>query len=338
MTTTASGTSPSTRRSRKASCSPGGHGRSSGDEQTGYVVVPLPPTVSDQRTTLASLRIDPEQRSVALYQVARYSQECRVYAPMYRQLTLAGLSGTSSLEDPALVGRAGYGDVLQAWRTYLRRDNHGRGAVMIGHSQGSLVLEKLIAEQIDPKPSVRRRLVSAILLGGNVTVRRGADAGGSFRRIPACRSARQTGCVIAFSTFDGTVPADALFGRTSAPGRRVLCTNPAALGGGSGRLETIFPSAPFAPGTTIAAGISLLGLPLPHPATPWVGIRGAFSARCSAAGGANVLQLSARGAAPTLKPSPDAGWGLHLADANLALGNLVEVVGTQTRAWLRKDR
>ncbi len=49
------------------------------------------PTVSDQSTPLANLQIDPEERSVALYQAARYSQYCRVFAPMYRQVTLSGL-------------------------------------------------------------------------------------------------------------------------------------------------------------------------------------------------------------------------------------------------------
>src|SRR5829696_7315452 len=43
------------------------------------------PTVSDQLTSLANRHIDPEERSIALYQAARYSQYCRVFAPMYRQ-------------------------------------------------------------------------------------------------------------------------------------------------------------------------------------------------------------------------------------------------------------
>jgi hypothetical protein len=44
------------------------------------------PTVSDQPTTLSTRRIDPEQRSIAHYQAARYSQYCREFAPMYRQV------------------------------------------------------------------------------------------------------------------------------------------------------------------------------------------------------------------------------------------------------------
>ena len=54
----------------------------------------------------------------------------------------------------------GYEDVVEAWRAYLRRFNHGRGVVLIGHSQGTFVLRRLIREEIDPKASARRRLVS----------------------------------------------------------------------------------------------------------------------------------------------------------------------------------
>src|SRR5579859_5417651 len=53
------------------------------------------PTVSGQPTGNANLHIDPEERSIALYQAARYTQYCNVYAPMYRQETLAGI-GTGS--------------------------------------------------------------------------------------------------------------------------------------------------------------------------------------------------------------------------------------------------
>ena len=141
-----------------------------------------------------------------------------------------------------------------AFETYLKKYNHGRGFVLIGHSQGSFVLRQVIAKQVDAKPAVRKLLISAILLGGNVLVKNGSDVGGDFKHVPACHSDTQTGCVIAFSTFDQTPPADSLFGRvngslgTSGKNVHVLCTNPAALGGGSGKLDPIFPSKPFAPG------------------------------------------------------------------------------------------
>src|SRR4051794_2548563 len=49
------------------------------------------PTVSNQQSRLATKRVDPEIRSIALYQAARFSQLCRVYAPVYRQATVPAL-------------------------------------------------------------------------------------------------------------------------------------------------------------------------------------------------------------------------------------------------------
>ncbi|MBN1530547.1 MAG: DUF3089 domain-containing protein [Thermoleophilaceae bacterium] len=290
------------------------------------------PTVSDQKTTLANKRIDPELRSIALYQTARYSQHCRVFAPVYRQVTLAGLLGGAE-GGGELDRNVPYNDVREAWRTYLRKYNKGRGVVLVSHLQGTFVLRRLVAEEIDRKPKARRRLVSAILLGGNVTVKKGRDRGGDFKKVRACRAKRQTGCVIAFSTFNATPPEDAVFGRTGEKGLEVLCTNPAALGGGSAPITPISPSAPFAPGTTIAAAIGISGVELPTAKTPWVEIPNAYTARCSPAGGADVLHIAARRGAPVYRPSPDPTWGLHLVDANIALGNLVSLVKTQIAAY-----
>ena len=180
---------------------------------------------------------------------------------------------------------------------------------------------------------MRRLLVSAVLLGGNVTVKKGSDVGGDFKHIRACHSSTQLSCVIAFSTFDSVPPANSLFGRTSTPGQQILCTNPASLAGGSGQLDPVFPTQPFAPGSSIAAGIALLGFTLPTVKTPWVSIPGSYTAKCSSAGGANVLAVTPRGGAPTLRPSPNATWGLHLVDGNIALGNLISVVRSEAAAY-----
>jgi hypothetical protein len=289
------------------------------------------PTVSDQKTTLANLHIDPEERSIALYQAARYSQYCRVFAPMYRQVTVTALN-SGNKETPKQLATP-LSDVRAAFATYLRKYNHGRGFVLIGHSQGSFVLEQLIARDVDVKPAVRKQLVSAILLGGNVLVKNGKRSGGSFRHIPACRSDTELGCVIAFSTFDQPPPANALFGRTTVAGEQVLCTNPAALGGGAAAVDPVFPSQPFAPGTLISAGISLLKITQPTASTPWISEPGAYRAQCSSAGGAHVLQITALHGAQTATPSPDPTWGLHLLDANIELGNLVSVVHSEANAY-----
>jgi hypothetical protein len=282
------------------------------------------PTVSDQPTLQANRRIDPELRSIALYQAARYSQDCRVYAPVYRQLTVSGILSQDTT--PAMRARA-YGDVREAWRTYLRRWGRGRGVVLIGHSQGTFMLRELVRREIDRKPAVRRRLISALLLGGNV-------GSGDFKNVRACRSERQLGCIVAFSTYGGPVPEDSLFGR-AGDGREAVCTNPAALGGGPAPIDPIYPSAPFAPGTTIGALTLAVGAPMPSVRTAWRSFPDSYGARCSKTGGTNVLQISPRGGAPVLNPVPAANWGLHLTDANIALGNLVDLVLRQAHRYLR---
>jgi hypothetical protein len=287
------------------------------------------PTVSDQKTATANFHIDPELRSIALYQAARYSSDCRVYAPVYRQNTLASLLGQvkATPEETARI----YTDVRDAWRDYLHNYNHGRGVVLIGHSQGTFVLRQLVAKEIDSKPGVRKRLISALLMGGNVLVKKGSDVGGDFKHIRACRSRSQIGCVVAFSTFGETPPADAIFGRTSEAGKEVLCTNPAALGGGSAKITPIQPREPFAPGT-IAGAISLVGVPQPKVSTTWGESPNAYRARCTT-GAVKALLISPLRGAPVFHYSPSAAWGLHLVDANIALGNLVALARHQAAIW-----
>lgn len=288
------------------------------------------PTVSDQKQPQATQVVDDVLRSIALYQTARYSRDCRVFAPVYRQVTIQGLLQPDSVTPE--MREQGYADVVEAWRRYLKRFNHGRGVVLIGHSQGTFVLRRLIREAIDPKASERKRLVSAVLLGGNVTVKAGGDRGGDFKRIRACRRAGQIGCVVAFSTFNAPVPENSLFGRTTQPGLEILCTNPAALGGGSAKLTPIYPSAPFADSVIGTAANIAIG-DLPRPKTAWAGFPGSYSGKCSKAGGASVLQVKPLHGAHPFKPTPDATWGLHLADANIALGQLADLVKRQIHAY-----
>jgi Protein of unknown function (DUF3089) len=289
------------------------------------------PTVSDQKTPQANRSIDPEERSIARYQASAYGTQCRIYAPVYRQITLQGLlqpaTVTAKMRDTA------YADVRDAFRDYLKHDNKGRGIVFVSHSQGTAMLRELLAKEVDAKPAVRKRLISAILLGGNTTNK-------DFRHIPSCTKPAQTGCAIAFSTFNATPPANAVFGISSGLGRlspttggTVLCTNPAALGGGSATLTTFYPSVPFAPGTTIGGLTTQVGMPTPAGVkTPWLQAK-AYTGRCVTENGAHVLKITPLPGAPTLKPLPDATWGLHLVDANIALGDLLSVVARQAARY-----
>jgi len=138
------------------------------------------PTVSTDPTPNSDMVADEAERNVIRQQFARFASKCRPFAPMYRQITLAGLrlrlasgGGSASLEHGLQ-----YDDVKDAWKYYLDHDNKGRGFVLIGHSQGSFVLAELIRQEIDGKP-VQARMVSAILPGATMAVPARTSAGRS---------------------------------------------------------------------------------------------------------------------------------------------------------------
>ena len=295
------------------------------------------PTVSDQKTINANLKKDPEILAIAHWQASRFSERCRVWAPMYRQLTLVGI-GKDDI--PASAQRKAYRSMRSGWHEYLAKHNHGRGVVLIGHSQGSFLLRRLIADEIDKRPKVRNRLVSALLLGGDVTVRKGKDSGGDFDNIPACRRAAQTGCVVAYSMYGDPPPDDSKFARVrgnAAKRLEVLCTNPAAIGAGGAGLYLLQPYAASGdfPGT-IGVGVRIFMGEPPDVSTPWFRPPGRYKARCAKADGASFLKVVASDGARVPTPTPDPTWGYHLGDVNLALGNLTALAGKQAVAYLRR--
>ena len=306
------------------------------------------PTVSLDATANSDMTAGPEEANVARAQLARFGSQCRVYAPLYRQVTLTALRAGIAGRPMTNVDRAlGYNDVVDAWKYYLEHDNQGRGVVLIGHSQGSGVLTQLIRNEIDGKP-IQDRIVSALLLGTNIAVPKGKDVGGSFQSMPLCRSANQTGCVITYVTFRAEVPppSNSRFGRVPNKEMVAACTNPAALGGGSGALRAYLSSG-ARPGSASAEPRPWVTPPQPID-TPFVSVPGLLTAECVSNENGSYLAVTVHGD-PT-DPRTDqivgdvvtngqvqADWGLHLIDAHVAMGNLVEIVGQQSKAYSAKN-
>jgi hypothetical protein len=301
------------------------------------------PTVSLDATPNSDLVPGPEEHNVVRAQFARLGAQCRLFAPMYRQVSLtalrASLGGMAAASPPDRA--LGYNDVLAAWRYYLEHDNQGRGVVLVGHSQGSGVLTRLITAELDKAP-LDSRLIAALLLGSTVTVPSGAAVGGTFQNVPLCTSPEQLGCVIVYASFRATTPppAGALFGSSRDPNLVAACTNPAALAGGKAELHAYLSaqgpgtsSNPMAPWVQGGAAI----------ATPFVSAPGLLSAECVFGNNGYYLAITVN--ADPADPRADditgdvvtngavqAGWGLHLLDAHLAMGNLVDLVRIKAEA------
>ena len=277
---------------------------------------------------------DPDDVSLELdallNQAARFTGQCRMFAPLYRQVRLA------TSVDRARFGEVAYRDVRAAWDEYLANHNGGRNVVIMGHSQGSGMVNRLLREEFDPDPALRARLITGLLIGGGVFVPRGEVVGGSFENIPLCTSAADTGCVIAFRTYGENFPPTESSNSLSSTDNDRACTNPAALGGGEGTLAAMYVSAsssqPVFQGSFLPTGAT----------TPFVKLPALYTAECVLdADGFTYLQIRFRPGMgdvrqdyvnyphPALAPS---FLGTHIFDMQFTMGDLLPLVATKAAA------
>jgi hypothetical protein len=309
------------------------------------------PTVSNDPGAVSDMNAGPEELNVVKAQLARFGSKCKIYAPLYRQFTLtalrAGITGKPipGSSDPA-VRQVGYNDVVDAWNWYLANANKGRGVVLIGHSQGSGVLTRVIQQEIDGKPA-QAKIVSAILMGTRLPIDKGKDTG-LFKNVPQCKSASQTGCVIAYASFRDTIPppANSRFGKAPSDSQIAACANPANLAGGSGELHAYLSNS--APISGAAAPKTVWAKGKPNPTTPFISVPGLLTGECVDKNGFSYLQVHVNAVPSDPRTDTIEGdvvgadgkisedWGLHLIDANLAMGNLVDIVGAESKAWVAK--
>jgi hypothetical protein len=280
----------------------------------------LYPTVSQEQMEFADLTDSPEIQAETKAQVGRLSSRCRVFAPIYRQVTSFGLNHPSSFGTQTDFRMA---DVQSAWNYYLQNDNKGRGVVIIGHSQGTSLLQNLIAGSIDGTAS-QALLVSAFLAGdSSLAVPPGGVVGGNFAHIPTCSDAAQTGCVYVWASYlAGDTSAPPMFGGARGDGFVSACVSPAAPAGGSAQLKFYHQN----------------GNP------PWVEALGQFSGVCqSDSTGANILVVTvqtgkfATANTALLKAAEVApGWGIHPLDLELVQGNILDVLDAEIATWQAK--
>lgn len=311
------------------------------------------PTISRDETAFSDWEwSDDEEGWTVLNQAARLQSQCRLFAPVYRQRTLAGLAGAIGGEDGAPADEGDpYADVLDAFKTYMADDNGGRGVVLIGHSQGSGMLNQLIQDEVDPNDDVRELLVGAYLAGSSVAVpEEGALVGGDFQNVPLCSEDGEPGCAMTWATFRGTAPPPpgSFFGAPRAGEGVAGCVNPADVGGAETDLEPItapldayFPttggSSILTGGGTDPEGRTWLDPAAGKVETPWVRLPDLVSGSCTASDGFSWLSVA-------VTPSPDGPraddipgdlspeWGLHLVDVNLVMGDIVRQVEAQAAA------
>ena len=304
------------------------------------------PTTSLDTTPNADLTPGPEEAKIVAQQLARFGGACRLYAPLYRQVTVPALMEMLAGKAPNTNREMAYADVKAAWERYLANDNAGRGVVLIGHDQGAGVLIRLIANEIDGKP-VEDRIVSAILPGANLSIVAGQGVGGSFKTMKLCTSSEDLGCAIAWSSFraDKPPPPESFFGAADDKGMEIACVNPADLDGSGGALKAYLPSVRVTGQGQDPPSWTTTDEPID---TPFVRVPGLLSAKCVSQDGFNFLAVTTNGDPTDARTDTIAGdliidgkvqpaWGLHLYDMSLVMGNLVGLVMDEAKAYAARE-
>jgi hypothetical protein len=276
-----------------------------------------------------------EEKAAVVSQFARFSGACRVYAPVYRQMTLAAVTAASAGADVTKPAILAYSDVRSAWKEYLANHNKGRPYVLLGHSQGALMLQQLIANEIEGRPEAARMKL-AVIPGFNLLVPQGKLVGGSLKQTPVCSKPGQTGCVLTWVSFraNNVPPAGAIFGVADKPGMTVACTNPAQPGAnGWVELDSYW---------NARSGLPVPGGPISWssegaPPSPFLRTEGLVSARCVSDGPRGYLSIRTN-ADPADKRTDRIGgevgvmgmfipgWGMHLADVSAPMGDLIRQI------------
>ncbi|TRW14439.1 DUF3089 domain-containing protein [Glacieibacterium frigidum] len=249
-------------------------------------------------------------------QASAFNACCRVFAPRYRQ---ASFLSKDDGRDRALD--LAYGDIERAFDVFLRA-NRGRPFILAGHSQGGLMVARLVERRIDGTP-LAKRLIATYAVGMNVAE---GEFGRTIKKVPICDRPAQTGCMVQWNAVLPSTDLAAAAKRSeqayldrfhAEAGKTTLCVNPLTF-------DRAQPSADAersrgaVPGDPGAGPIRPL---VPH----------AVAARCE-----QGFLVATPNPALELKALP--GGSLHYHDFGLFYADVRANAVLRTQAWLKARR
>ncbi|HEX3769224.1 MAG TPA: DUF3089 domain-containing protein, partial [Polyangiaceae bacterium] len=272
-------------------------------------------------------------REVTRFEVARFASVCRLFVPLYRQVTIATYLAAPEERDERLG--AAFDDVLDAFRYYRAHFDEGHPIVLIGHSQGAEMVMRLLRSTFDRDESLRRHLLVAMAIGTDVQVLATTRRPEHLRHVPLCSSADELGCLVAFNSYRADGPQIPWMG-WPPPGRETACANPAGLDDASGvhHLKgAVFPTRSRLAGDLEAARWAK---------TPFVAVRDYYAASCIDGGaGFHYLGVSAapqpgdRRTAPFDLDGPQwrTPFGFHIVEFQFAQQDLIDLVSHKAEIY-----
>lgn len=197
---------------------------------------------------------DLANRIVRIY-ASPFAGAQQVWAPRYRQAAF-GVFLNEGKEPQAALDLA-YGDLLQAFDTFIAAAPKDLPIVLAGHSQGAYHLRRLMAARLAGTP-LARRVAAVYVIGWPVALDHDLPAMG----LPACTAPDQPGCVMSWLSYaepgDPSMMVRAARRMQGLDGQglqasRFLCSNPlTGMQGGSAPASanpgTLVPDAQFRSG------------------------------------------------------------------------------------------
>lgn len=132
-----------------------------------------------------------------------YDASCRMYAPYYRQATLADYS--LSAQEAAPYFNLAYSDVRAAFMYYMQRENNCRPFVLSGFSQGAEMCLRLLKE-FGKTDFVQDNMVACYAIGWRFTPQEAAE----YPYIQPAKGADDLGKVIIFNSEAPEVTSSAI--------------------------------------------------------------------------------------------------------------------------------
>ncbi|MET1755343.1 DUF3089 domain-containing protein [Novosphingobium sp. RD2P27] len=289
-------------------------------EKVNAAVFFVHPTGLVSRKTWNASLDDPESRDRSRLFVqgmaSPFNASPDVWAPRYRQAAV-GAFLTDAPEATQALDLA-YGDVEQAFETFLKFIDPQQPIVLAGHSQGAFHLLRLIRDHVVATP-VASRIVAAYVIGWPVSTERDLPK----MNMPVCQEPTSTGCIVSWISFADPAEAQMLMkayarrpglnGQPIGDNASFVCVNP-ITGSENGSAEAKENLGTLVPDLSNNTG-SL--------------VPGAVPARCDED---HLLHI---GPAPDLEMGPYVlpGNNYHLYDVTLFWANLRADFARRVKAW-----
>lgn len=165
-------------------------------------------SLSDEKTMSSFLGATNMEKGI-------YDDECRFFAPYYRQMGLSGYTQSSDISKEGLS--YAYEDVKDAFLYYLENENNGNPIIIAGFSQGADHSIRLLKDVFADR-DINDLLIACYAIGWRITEEELAE----YPHLKFAEGESDTGVIIAFNSESEAVEDSLMIPK----GTKTMCINP----------------------------------------------------------------------------------------------------------------